>query len=203
MATPLSLAAMTGEPAELPADAIEVGRIVGAWGVKGAFKVQAHASDPQALFSSKRWYLRASDLPGPRRSPPPALLRITQAREQAGGVVASAQEVLDRNAAEALAGARILISRASFPTAGNGEYYWVDLIGLNVVNRDGAALGSVAGLIDTGAHSVLRVRRAEAGSDQAADEPDGAERLIPFVAQYIDSVDLAGKRIHVDWGLDY
>jgi 16S rRNA processing protein RimM len=201
MATPTPLS-VSDDPAEVPADAIEVGRIVGAWGVKGAFKVQAHASDPQAMFSTKRWYLRGPEAagPGPRRPAPPVLLRIVQAREQAGAVVASAQGVLDRGDAEALVGARVFISRASFPTAGDSEYYWVDLIGLGVVNRDGVSLGTVIDLIDTGAHSVLRVCRTEAS---AVLPPDQAERLIPFVAHYIDSVDLDGKLIHVDWGLDY
>jgi 16S rRNA processing protein RimM len=202
MATPTSLAAVSGDGPEFPADAIEVGRIIGAWGVKGAFKVQAHASDPQALFSSKRWFLRAPDRTGagPRRPVPPALLRITQAREQAALVVASAQEVLDRDAAEALTGARVFISRSSFPTAGDSEYYWVDLIGLAVVNRDGVALGEVTDLIDTGVHSVLRLRRPDASADAP---PDQAERLIPFVASYIDTVDLEAKLIRVDWGLDF
>jgi 16S rRNA processing protein RimM len=97
-------------------------------------------------------------------------------------------------------GARIFISRASFPTAGDGEYYWVDLIGLDVVNRQGEALGTVIDLIDTGAHSVLRIQRpaGEAGV------PEGAsERLIPFVAAYVDDVNLSERRIMVDWGLDF
>lgn len=106
-------------------------------------------------------------------------------------MVAAAQEVTDRNAAEALKGARVFVARSSFPTAGDDEYYWVDLIGCAVSNRDGAALGSVTELLDTGAHSVLRVVQGE------------AERLIPFVAAYIDSVDLEARRIVVDWGLDY
>jgi 16S rRNA processing protein RimM len=166
---------------EFPADAVEVGRIVGAWGVKGWFKVQAYAGDPQALFSSKRWYLQE----------PAALLRITHSREHACFVVASAQEVADRSAAEALKGARVFIARSSFPTAGADEFYWVDLIGCAVVNREGAALGTVADLIDTGAHSVLRVVEGD------------AECLIPFVAAYIDGVDLAARRITVDWQVDY
>ena len=198
MAAPRSLAAVSNDTPELPSDAIEVGRIVGAWGIKGAFKVLAHASDPQALFSSKRWYLRAPD--GPRRPALPALLRITQSREQAGVVVASAQDVDDRSAAEALTGARVFVPRSSFPTAGDGEYYWIDLIGLAVVNREAEVLGSVIDLIDTGVHSVLRVRRPEAPADAT---PDAAERLIPFVAAYIDKVDLDAKLIQVDWGLDY
>jgi len=196
MATPLSLAATDDAPA-FPADAIEVGRIAGAWGIKGGFKVQPHASDPQALFSSRRWFLQAPV--GPRRALP-QLLRIIEVREQASMVVATAQEVADRDAAEALAGARIFVSRSSFPTAGDGEYYWVDLIGLSVVNREGVALGDVTGLIDTGVHSVLRVRRPDATADAA---PESGERLIPFVAAYIDSVDLGARRIVVDWGIDY
>jgi 16S rRNA processing protein RimM len=192
MATQQSqLAAPDAEPG-FPADALEVGHIVGAWGVKGAFKVQAYASDPQALFSSKRWFLQPSDRPGPKRIAPPALLRIKEAREQAGVVVASANDVLDRDAAEALTGARVFVSRASFPTAGDGEYYWVDLIGLAVVNREGLLLGTVSDLIDTGVHGVLQV-------SAPADE----ERLIPFVAAYIDKVDLAAKSITVDWQLDF
>lgn len=175
--------------ADFPADAVEVGRIIGAWGVKGWIKVQPFASDPQALFSSKRWFLRPPE--GPGVAPPP-LLRVTHSREHGGMVVAGAQEVPDRSAAEALKGARVFVARASFPTAGTDEYYWIDLIGCAVVNREGATLGRVEDLIDTGAHSVLRV------------VAEGApERLIPFVAAYVDTVDLAARRIVVDWGLDY
>ncbi len=197
MATPPSLNAASGDLPSFPADAIEVGRIVGAWGIKGAFKVQAHARDPQALFSSRRWFLQPP--PGPRRSVPP-LLRVTQVREQASMVVANAQEVADRDAAEALTGSAVFVSRASFPSAGDGEYYWVDLVGLAVLNREGDLLGHVTGLIDTGVHSVLRVRRADAAADAAV---EAAERLIPFVAAYVDSVDLAAGQIRVDWGLEY
>ena len=194
MAATPSQAAMDGADAPtLPADAIEIGRIVGAWGIKGAFKVVPHAADPQALYSSRRWYLQAPV--GSRRSVP-SVLRLTQVREQAALVVASAQEVPDRNAAEALAGATVFVSRASFPTAGEGEYYWVDLIGLAVVNRDGLLLGRVEGLIDTGVHSVLRVTPPELAADSE-------ERLIPFVGAYIDGVDIAAKRITVDWQPDY
>jgi 16S rRNA processing protein RimM len=173
---------------DFPADAVEVARVLGAWGIKGWIKVQPFAADPQALFSTKRWHLRPSEGPG---TPPPPLLRVTQSREQGGFVVAGAEEVVDRNAAEALKGARVFVARSSFPTAGADEFYWVDLIGCAVVNREGVALGTVDDLIDTGVHSVLRVVQ---GDD---------ERLIPFVAAYIDDVDLPARRIKVDWGLDF
>ncbi len=183
-----------------PEDAVEVGRILGAWGVKGWIKVLPYADDPQALFSSKRWFLKPPEAPGP--VPPggwPAVLRVSQSREQGDAVVAAIQEMDDRNAAEALRGARIFIARSSFPTAADDEYYWVDLIGLAVSNRQDEQLGTVVGLLDTGAHSVLRVQ-AESAPGQT-EVP--AERLIPFVGAYVDSVDMAARRIVVDWGLDY
>ena len=186
--------------ADFPADAIEVGRITDAWGIKGGFRVQPYAKDPQALFSSRRWYLQpAEPRPGqllkPASVPLPPLLRIQQAREQGDDIVATAHDITDRNAAEALRGARIFVPRSSFPTADDNEFYWVDLIGLQVRNRDGALLGSVAGLLDNGAQSVLQVR--------PDGEPDAPQRLIPFVEAFIDRVDLQGRCIHVDWGLDY
>jgi 16S rRNA processing protein RimM len=178
-----------------PEDAVEVGRVIDALGIKGWIKVQPYAADPQALFSSRRWFLQPPDTPRPAAKPMPRLLRITAARDHGEGVVAQAQEVPDRSAAEALKGARIFVSRASFPTAEDGEYYWVDLLGLAVVNRQGDTLGRVADLMDTGAHSVLRV------VDDRTDPP--TERLIPFVAAYVDQVETAAGRILVDWGLDY
>jgi 16S rRNA processing protein RimM len=187
-----------------PDDAIEVGRVLGAWGIKGGIRVQPFSKDPQALFSSRRWFIRPPETPvaGPRpvAGAYPPVLRITHSKEQGDAVVATAQELPDRNAAEAMKGARIYIARSSFPTAGDGEFYWIDLIGLAVVNRQGEALGTVSGLIDTGAHSVLRVLRPDAPADAS---PEAAERLIPFVAAYIDDVSLADQRITVDWGLDY
>jgi 16S rRNA processing protein RimM len=194
--------ASAGDEPAFPADAIEVGRVIGAFGIKGWIRVQPFSADPKALFSSRRWFIQPPERPGPKPTGAalPRLLRITQAKDQGDDVVASAQELPDRNAAEAMKGARIFISRSSFPTAGEGEYYWIDLIGLQVVNRAGELLGRVTDLLDTGAHSVLRVQKPDAAPDAPLDE---RERLIPFVAAYVDDVNLAERRITVDWGLDY
>lgn len=182
-----------------PDDAVEVGRILDAWGVKGWVKVQPFAADPQALFSSRRWFLKPPvpqqgvKLPASVGAAVPPLLKVMQVKEHGDGVVAQVQDVTDRSGAEALRGARIFIGRASFPTADKDEYYWVDLIGMTVVNREGQVLGTVAGLIDTGPHSVLRLEAATPAE----------ERLIPFVGAYVDDVSMAERRITVDWGLDY
>ncbi len=182
------------EPAELPADAIEVGRITDAWGIKGWFKVLSHSADPEALFSSKRWYLQPAEK-GLKTFSGTLLLKIREAKDHSGTVVATAQEVDDRDAAEALRGARVFVPRSSFPTASADEYYWVDLIGLAVVNREGVELGSVKELLSTGPQTVLVLDYEADGKPQ--------ERMIPFVAAYVDTVDLMGKRITVDWQPDY
>ena len=184
-----------------PADALEVGRIGDAWGLKGWFKVLSYASPPEALLSARRWHLRAAGR-APTTVRPPDVLDIREVREHGDGIVAIAEGIADRSGAEALRGARIYIRRASFPQAGVDEFYWADLVGLEVANRDGIVLGEVIGLIDTGPHSVLRIAPPGAAPDAGA---SGAarERLIPFVSAYVDTVDLAGRRIVVDWGLDF
>ncbi|MDB5730335.1 MAG: rimM [Variovorax sp.] len=179
------------EAAELPADAIEVGRIADAWGIKGWFKVLPHSAQPEALFSSKRWFLQA---PGAAAG---AVFRLAvrEAKEHSDCIVAASNEVTDRSAAEALRGARVFVPRSSFPTAGDDEYYWVDLIGLAVVNREGRVLGEVRELLAGGPQTTLVLAAQEDGQ--------AVERMVPFVSAFVDSVDLAGRTITVDWQPDY
>jgi 16S rRNA processing protein RimM len=186
-------------PAEaLPADAVEVGRVLGAWGVKGGLKVLPFAADAQALFSTKRWYLAPAEPPRPGGLAHPVLLRILQAREQGDGIVATAQDLDDRDLAESLKGARVFVPRTSFPTPDEGEFYWVDLIGMAVANREGQTLGTVVGLLETGPHCVLRV-----APGCAVDGAEADEILIPFVDAYVDAVEQPERRIRVDWQADY
>jgi 16S rRNA processing protein RimM len=196
------------EAAELPADAIEVGRIVDAWGIKGWFKIVPHSAQPEALFSSKRWFIQPS---GPVHAKPQAgafRLAIREAKQHSDCIVATSDDVADRNAAEALRGARVFVPRSSFPTAGDGEYYWVDLIGLSVVNREGVVLGTVRELLANGPQTTLVIEGRDPPAQEGAEvaSHDGAktvERMVPFVAAFVDDVDLAGRTITVDWQPDY
>jgi 16S rRNA processing protein RimM len=222
-------ASVQQEDLSWPEDAIEVGRILGAWGIKGGIKVLPFAADPQALFSAKTWFLKPPEsakppsaaAPNPLKpgkpavvpahktpaqkaalaAPLPFALNVKGVRDQGDAIVATAPEIADRDAAEAMKGVRVFVSRSTFPAPDPDEFYWIDLIGLAVFNREGVALGDVIGLIDTGPHCVLRVKPAAAGDVPA--EPAADERLIPFVEAYVDSVDIPGRRIVVDWGLDY
>ena len=210
-------AAAPQEDLSWPEDAIEVGRVLGAWGIKGGIKVLPFAADPQALISAKRWFLKPAESAKPSAAaapanvlrsavaktpaqkaalaaPLPVALHVKGVRDQGDAIVCTAPEIPDRDAAEAMKGVRVFVSRSTFPKTDDGEFYWVDLIGLAVVNREQAALGDVVGLIDTGPHCVLRVQPADAAAE---------ERLIPFVEAYVDSVDMPGRRILVDWCLDF
>ena len=179
---------------DLPSDAIEVGRIADAWGVKGWFKVIAFSADPQALMAAPQWFLQPAEK-GAKTFAGTVTLPVKQIRWHGDGLVATSPEVASRNQAEALRGARIFVAREHFPQAEDGEYYWVDLLGLQVRNREGLALGVVKDLLATGPQTVLVLEQEVAGKP--------VERMIPFVDAYIDSVDLPGKTIVADWQPDY
>lgn len=207
------------EAAATPDDLIEVGVIVDAYGVKGWVKVQPHAQQGQggdALIRARRWWL-APRAPMPGRpagqggaaplSMPDAVkdgstrdaLRaypVSQAKAHSGSVVAHLGGFTDRDQALAAKGSAVHVRRTDFAKLTADEFYWVDLIGLAVVNTEGQSLGNVVGLIDNGAQSVMRIAQAE-------DTPASDERLIPFVDVYVKSVDLEARQIVVDWGHDY
>lgn len=186
------------ESSGLPEDAIEVGRILDAWGVKGWVKILPHSASSEALFSSGRWFLQppeAKHRPGFDAFAGTVVLTVSESKTHSDSVVAKFEGFDDRTPVEALRGARIFVPRSAFPKAGKDEYYWVDLLGLNVVNREGVALGCVRDLMATGPHSVLCV--------EYTDDGQTLERMIPFVAAYVDGVDIPGKTITVDWQPDY
>ncbi len=117
------------------------------------------------------------------------------ARRHAQSVVASLDGTTTRNQAECFRGWIIYARREDFPPARDDEYYWVDLIGCTVLNREGMHLGTVSGLLDNGAQAVLQLHTADPGKHH--------ERLIPFVDAYIVEVDLAARRIVADWLPEY
>jgi len=175
-----------------PADAVEVGAVIDAYGLKGWVKVAPHAQGGSALLSGKRWWL----VKGREHR---SSVRLA-AKVHGDSVVGQIAGVADRDAALLLRGSRIYVSRAEFPAPAADEYYWVDLMGLDVVNETGIELGHVADLIDNGAQSVLRIEYPSMDKDG---KPATGERLIPFVGVFVKTVDLAAKRIVVDWEADY
>lgn len=174
----------------VPDDLILVGHITGAYGIQGWVRIKPYSLDADALLHAQTWWL---DKPVLRD------VDMLQAKMHGEDVVAKLMGVPDRNAAEALKGAAVQIRRSHFPPLEDDEFYWIDLIGLSVENLEGEVLGTVAGLMDNGAHPILQVAApAPAGEDQKP-----KEWLIPFVDQFVKTVDQAGRKIVVDWGLDF
>ncbi|GIZ51406.1 ribosome maturation factor RimM [Noviherbaspirillum aridicola] len=174
----------------VPDDLVLVGHISGAYGIHGWVRIRPYSDDADALLNAKTWWL---DKPALRD------VDVMQAKAHGEDVVARLVGVADRDAAEALRGTTVQIRRSHFPALDEDEFYWVDLIGLQVHNLEGELLGSVADLMDNGAHPILRVQAPAAG--EGGDKPK--EWLIPFVDQFVKTVDQTEKKIVVDWGLDF
>jgi 16S rRNA processing protein RimM len=161
-----------------------MGRVGAPHGVRGMVRVQPLSEDPLALTRHETWRLR-------RRGGEWRDYRVRVARAHGAALIAALEGVDTRDDALALRGVEVGIDRSRLPALDANELYWADLEGLAVVNRDGVALGRVIGLMDNGAHAILRVQ-------------DGAapERLIPWVPAHVDAVDVAARRIDVDWPAD-
>ena len=173
---------------DVPADLVLVGHVLDAWRLDGSVKIAPYSSDAAALLGARQWWL---EVKGELRS-----FDVLGAKAHGASITARLMGIVDRTTAETLKGARISVPRRHFPVVDDDEYYWVDLIGAEVLNLEGEALGEVVELTDHGAHPLLVVRAA--GPAQGT-----AERLIPFVAAIVSEVDVAGRRIVVDWQADY
>jgi 16S rRNA processing protein RimM len=166
-----------------------MGQVLAAYGVRGWLKARTFTATPSGLVGYPSWWLARSEASGDWRE-----FAVRGARVHADAVVASLEGFSAREDVVPWRGASIAVPRPALPPLKAGEVYLADLMGIEVVNRQQRILGTVAGLIDTGAHPVLRV----VGGGR---EP--AERLIPLVPIYVDAVDLASRRIVVDWPADF
>ena len=195
-----AIATTTASGVAIPSDLLVVGYVAGAYGLQGWIRIRPYSADADALLHAKTWWLGDPDVPAQLRD-----IDMMQAKQHSGDVVAQLVGVAGREAAEALRGTVVQISRKHFPSLSDDEFYWVDLIGLEVENLQGQSLGVVGDLMDNGAHPILRI--VPAVPTQApvtdADSKAVAEILIPYVDQFVKSVVLAEKKITVDWGLDY
>ena len=186
-----------------PSDLVVMAQVKEPYGLKGWIKLYMFGEARDGLKDFAVWWCNR----GTEAKPLWQCVVPEGVAEHGGTLVAKWPGVEDRDAAFALKGVQVAVPRSQFAANAENEFYWSDLIGLDVSNRQGEALGRVEGLLDLGPHQVLRVRPgagvAASEPGLATPEPGASERLIPFVAQYIDEVDLGRRVIMVDWGLDY
>ena len=156
-----------------------MGRVAGSYGVHGWIRVKPYSVEPDALAAHGRWRIRADEY------------GVEETRLHSGTLLAKLSGVATREQALRLKGGTVSVSRAALPEPETGQYYWADLVGLEVVNAQGSVLGVVQGLFSNGAHDVMEL---------AADR---STRLVPFLPAVVRKVDLEGRRIEVEWGAEW
>jgi 16S rRNA processing protein RimM len=168
---------------------VTLGKIAGVFGIKGWLKIVSHTRPIDNILDYKHWWL-GGETGGYRTA-------VVASRVQPNGIVvqlcnAAGVPIDDRDVAAALVGQDIAVERVEMPAAPAGQYYWADLIGLDVVSKDNEPLGRVTAMMENGAQDVLVLSDGE------------IERLIPFVREaIIVSVDLPAQKIVADWSPDY
>lgn len=171
-----------------PDDLVVMGQVLVPYGVRGWIKVRPYTEAPDALLDYPTWWLDAGTRAGWRA------FECRNGRVHADTLLAELAGIESRETALAMKGWNVAVPRSALPAAKKGEIYWADLVGLAVVNREGVDLGRVVGVTEHGAHPLLRVGRPG--------ERRG-ERLIPYVPAHVLAVDLAARRVDVDWGADF
>jgi 16S rRNA processing protein RimM len=161
---------------------VVLGRISGLFGVRGWVKVYSYTEPREAVLDYGRWLLSGKD--GWHE------VAVAEGQRHGKAIIARIDGCVDRDQAAELVGTEIAVPREMLPEPPQDQFYWSDLEGLRVVGRDGAELGKVAYLLETGANDVMVVQGEQ-------------ERLIPFVmGEVVLGVDLANGRIDVDWEWD-
>lgn len=164
-------------------DQVILGRISGLFGVKGWVKVFSETQPQDNIFRYNPWHLNLDDVW--------RAVKLHCGRVQGKTLIAKLEGYDTRNAAAGVLGAVIAIGRQQLEPLPEGEYYWAQLIGLEVINLQGDRLGMVDALFETGANDVLVVKGER-------------ERLIPFVRdRVVRRIDLEQGYIRLDWDRDY
>lgn len=160
-----------------------MGYVKGAFGVKGWVKIHADTEYSDSLLDYPEWRLSKNGVFN--------AVEVEAAKVVGDELQVKFTHIADRDTAALLRGCTVEVPREAFAPPGEDEFYWTDLVGMQVKNRNGEHLGTVNNLMQTGAHDVLVVK-GEYG-----------EKLIPFVSHFIDTVDTGSNTITADWGLDY
>ncbi|MEO1890926.1 MAG: ribosome maturation factor RimM [Candidatus Thioglobus sp.] len=159
-----------------------VGKINGLFGVQGWVKIFSHTHPRKNILTYQPWHIQIG---GQWQT-----LDILKGREQGKTIVAQLKDVNNREQAQPMIGIDLYIEKSQLPELSEGEHYWEDLIGLEVVNQKGIALGKVSNLVDTGANNVLVVNGEK-------------EYWVPYIEPFLISVDMGKQQILVDWDEDF
>lgn len=170
-------------------DLVVLGKIVSVFGVRGELKIYSFTDPLDNLLDYRTWTLQRE---GEIRQ-----VKVLGGRLHGKVLTVRLQGLDDREEARLMAGFEICVPRSELPQLGAGDYYWHQLEGLKVINREGQWLGVVDHLLETGANDVMVVK-------PSAGSLDDRERLLPYLPdQYVLAVDLAKGEMQVDWDADF
>lgn len=158
---------------------IQVGHIIGVYGIKGWLKIESFTRPPENIFSYRPWYIK--------KDKDWQELNLLEGKNHGKGLIVALENIIDRDVARELIGLDISILRSQLPELNPGEYYWNDLLGMDVIDQHDSVLGQLQQIIETGANDVLVV--------------EGESRhLIPLIwGLYVLEVDQDKGTIRVDW----
>lgn len=179
-----------------------MGRVVAPYGVFGWLKIVPDTEAFDGLFDYDTWWLGKGD---DWRE-----LAVESAKTHNDVLVVKLKGIDDRDAALACKGKQIAVPRDQLPDAEENEYYWSDLIGVRVKNKQEVDFGLIVDVFETGANDVIAVRADAVKQEVSAEKPakeakkeKPQERLLPFTADVVLEVDLATKTMLVDWDADF
>ena len=165
-------------------DLVIMGRVVAPYGVLGWLKIHPDTEIFDGLLDYKSWWIgKDNDW---------RELKVESAKVHNDVLVVKLQGIDDRDAAFACKGKQIAVPRVLLPKLDDDEYYWSDLIGLNVKNLQDVDFGKISDVFATGANDVI-----------VAKNDEGQERLMPYIEGVIIEVDIIAKTMLVDWDADF
>ena len=179
-------------------DLVIVARIGAAYGVRGWVKIHPFSHSPDALENATKWWIAPYI---PEQAVADSAWQSVKPKgfkPHADAWVGVVEGWNDRTLAEKFKGWQIAVSRDDFPQTDENEFYWVDLLGAQVINQDGVLLGVVTQLLENAAHTVMNV----VSQDETSVKP--TEYLIPFVSVFVGEVNVQSqpKTIAVTWDVD-
>ncbi len=173
-----------------------MGRIVAPYGIFGWVKILPDTEAIDGLFDYDTWWVGKENVWQE--------VEIETAKVHNDVLVAKLVGVDDRDAALRHKGKQVAVPRDQLPEADDGEYYWSDLIGLNVKNKQDIDFGQIIDVFETGANDVLVVKEnSDNDKGAAVSTSKSSERLIPFIADVVLEVDIAAKKMLVDWDAEF
>ena len=171
-------------PDNHPSRRVIIGKINGLYGVHGGLKVYSYTQPREQIFAYQPWWVKINDTWVSKQ--------ISSRHDKGKGLLVFLEGITDTDQARSLLGSDITVIREQLASLADGEFYWCDLIHLELIDTQGNLLGKIVDMQETGANDVMVVLQGE------------RKFLVPWVMdKVVRQVDLKTGRVYVDWIPEY